>query len=46
LHPDGTLEEVEITLGLRGEDASEVVSGLEVGDVIAVDLSGDRFALF
>jgi HlyD family secretion protein len=43
--PDGTLEEVEIRLGLQGQDTSEVLSGLNEGDVIALDLS-DRFSLF
>jgi HlyD family secretion protein len=38
---DGTLREVEVTLGLRGQDASEVVSGIAEGDVLAVDLTGD-----
>lgn len=43
---DGTLEEVEITLGLQGQDNSEVVSGLHEGDVLALDLSGGTFSLF
>lgn len=44
---DGTLDEdVEITLGLRGQDSSEVLSGLSEGDVLAVDLTGDRIPLF
>lgn len=46
LREDGQLEEVEIQLGLRGQDASEVLSGLRPGDVIAIDLSGDRFSFF
>lgn len=37
---DGSLEEIAIELGLRGQDASEVLAGLEVGDVIAVALQG------
>ncbi len=44
--PDGTLEEIEITLGLRGDDVSEVIAGLEAGTVIAVDLGGDRIPAF
>ncbi len=46
LRDTGTLEEVEITLGLRGQDSSEVLSGLNEGDVLAVDLTGDRIPLF
>ena len=37
----GELEEIAITLGLQGEDVSEVVEGVELGDVLAVDLAGD-----
>lgn len=40
LQPDGTLAEVEIQLGLRGLERSEVLAGLRAGDVVAVDLSG------
>lgn len=46
LDDDGEVQEVEIVLGLQGRDSSEVLSGLEVGDVIVVDLAGDRFSLF
>jgi HlyD family secretion protein len=47
LRPDGTLEEnVEISLGLRGQNNSEVVAGLNEGDVLAVDLTGDRIDIF
>jgi HlyD family secretion protein len=42
LQADGVLQEVPITLGLQGEEISEVTAGLEAGDVIAVDLAGDR----
>jgi HlyD family secretion protein len=45
LREDDALEEVEIELGLQGQDNSEVVSGLSEGDVIAIDLSGERFSL-
>jgi HlyD family secretion protein len=44
--PEGTLQEIEITLGLQGDDASEVVAGLRAGDVIAVDLGGDIIPAF
>jgi HlyD family secretion protein len=43
---DVTLEEVEVVLGLQGQDQSEIVSGLNEGDVIAVDLSADDISLF
>ena len=43
---DGTQEEIEIQLGLQGQDNSEVVSGLNEGTVIALDLSGGAFSLF
>jgi len=45
LREDGTLEEIEIQLGLQGQDTSEVISGLSAGDVIALDLSGGSFSL-
>lgn len=44
LRADDTLEEIEITLGLRGQDTSEVIAGLREGDVIAFDLSGSGFS--
>ncbi|HVU10512.1 MAG TPA: efflux RND transporter periplasmic adaptor subunit [Phototrophicaceae bacterium] len=43
---DGTLKEIPVTLGLAGQDRSEVTSGLQVGNVIGVDLSADKIALF
>lgn len=39
--PDGTLREVEVTLGLQGQDNSEIVAGLSEGDIVAVNLAGD-----
>jgi HlyD family secretion protein len=44
--PEGTLEEIEITLGLQGEDFSEVIAGLDENDVIAVELGGDAISGF
>jgi HlyD family secretion protein len=41
---EGGLQEVEVSLGLQGRDTSEVVSGLSAGDVLAVDLGGDRLS--
>ena len=46
LQPDNTLVEVEVELGLRGQDSSEVISGLAVGDLIAVELSGSGLSSF
>lgn len=43
---DGALREVAVTLGLQGQDRSEIRAGLQSGDVIAVDLSADRISLF
>ena len=43
---DGTLDEVEVELGLQGQDNSEVLAGLNAGDVIALDLAGEAFSLF
>lgn len=41
---EGGLQEVEVTLGLQGRDTSEIVSGVSAGDVLAVDLGGDRLS--
>lgn len=43
---NGRLQETEVLLGLQGDDASEVVSGIQKGDVLAVSLGGDRLAIF
>lgn len=43
LRDDNILEEVEVTLGIQGRESSEIVSGLEVGDLVALDLSGAGF---
>jgi multidrug efflux pump subunit AcrA (membrane-fusion protein) len=35
------VEEVEVEIGVRGEDQSQVLSGLDEGDVVVVgDVSG------
>lgn len=44
--PDGTLQETEIQLGLRGIDWSEVTAGLRAGDVIGVELGGRGLSFF
>jgi RND family efflux transporter MFP subunit len=41
---DGTLEEVQVRLGLQGQDNSEVLAGLNSGDVIGLDLNAERFS--
>ena len=46
VNSDGLLEEIEVQLGLRGQDSSEIVSGLQAGDVLAVDLGGDQLSIF
>jgi HlyD family secretion protein len=46
LDDEGNLSEREIQLGLQGEQFSEVLSGLNEGDVIAVDLSEESFSFF
>ncbi|MBX3061509.1 MAG: HlyD family efflux transporter periplasmic adaptor subunit [Anaerolineae bacterium] len=43
---NGTLVETPITLGLRTEEYSEVISGLQEGDVIGIDLNAGGFSLF
>lgn len=43
---NGSLQEVEITLGLQGEDASEILGGIAAGDVLAVDLGSDSLGIF
>ncbi len=44
LNTDGVLEEVEVRLGLQGQDNSEIVSGLKQGDIVAVDLGSDSLS--
>jgi HlyD family secretion protein len=46
VNEEGRLEEVEIQLGLQGEETSEVLSGLSAGTVLAVDLGGDNLGIF
>lgn len=46
LQPDGTLREIPVTLGLQGQDDSQVIAGLREGDVIAIDLAGDDISIF
>ncbi|MBK8032565.1 MAG: efflux RND transporter periplasmic adaptor subunit [Chloroflexi bacterium] len=46
LQPDGTLLEIPVTLGLQGQDVSQVIAGLTEGAVIGVDLAGDSLSIF
>ena len=46
MRADGTLEEIEVTLGLQGADVSEITAGLREGDIVAVDLAADEIELF
>lgn len=43
---NGQLEEVEVKLGQRNENVSEVLSGLSVGDVVAVSTAREQFSFF
>lgn len=43
---DGNLEEVPVQLGLRGQDVSQIVSGLTEGQLVAVQLGGSGLATF
>lgn len=40
IQPDLTIREVKVTLGLQGQDMSEVRAGLNEGDLIALTLGG------
>ncbi len=39
-------EEVPVVLGLRGDSFSEVTGGIQEGDILRVDLSGNQVGLF
>lgn len=43
---DGTVEEVQIDLGLRGASVSEVRSGLREGDVVVISLEREGLDIF
>ncbi len=40
----GLETDIEVVLGLIGENSSEILSGIVAGDVLAVDLGGDRLS--
>lgn len=44
LREDGAIEEAEVRLGLRGQEASEILAGIQAGDLAVIDLSSDRFS--
>ena len=44
--PDGTVAEVSVETGLRNELVSEVVSGLDEGDVVVVTDERETFSFF
>lgn len=46
LREDNTVDEVEIEIGIQGRESSEVLSGVDVGDLVALDLSGNTLDLF
>jgi HlyD family secretion protein len=46
LAADGTVEEVTVETGLRNEQFSQVLSGLEVGDVVVVTNEREGFNIF
>jgi HlyD family secretion protein len=43
---NGQITEIEVRLGLRNENFSEVVSGLSAGDTVAVSTTRQQFSLF
>lgn len=43
---DGTVEEVEIEVGTRGADSSEVLTGLQEGDTVVVSLEREELQVF
>ncbi len=43
---NGRLQEVEVQLGLQGDDVSEVTAGILENDVLAVSLGSDKIAIF
>ena len=46
LRDDNALEEIQVELGLQGQDYSEVVAGLEDGDLVAIELRGEGISTF
>lgn len=43
---NGAVTEIEVQLGLQGQDFSEVVSGLNESDVVVIDSAGDGLSSF
>ncbi len=46
LADDGTVQEVEVVLGLRGSSFSQVMGGLEAGQTVAVNLAHESLDFF
>lgn len=46
VNADGSLTEVPVSVGLRAEEYSEVVGGLNEGDTIGINLDASNFSLF
>ena len=46
LGEDGSPQEVPVVLGLRGDTVSQVLAGLEEGQVVAVSLESEQFSFF
>lgn len=46
LDESGKLQEISVALGLRGAQFSQVLSGLDEGDVVAVSLENESISLF
>jgi HlyD family secretion protein len=46
VNADSTLTEIPISIGLRTEEYSEIVGGLNEGDAIGINLDADNFSLF
>lgn len=43
---DGQIQEVAVTLGLRNESFSQIVSGLNEGDTVAIQTTREQFSFF
>jgi multidrug efflux pump subunit AcrA (membrane-fusion protein) len=46
VNPDNSLYEIPVSLGLRTEEYSEILGGLNEGDIIGIDLNAGGFSIF
>jgi HlyD family secretion protein len=46
LNSQGKLEEIPVLIGIHGDQSSQVLAGLEEGQVVAINLSPDSISLF